>query len=176
MHKFSVWDFSDTEIDQIVKLIDLASSLNPLDRRRYTRQVQEFALSRNLVYWQCRHGIQGRTWAPYPPLDECKDCRREDWRLYAEPSRWDPSQDLPVEALWRIVDPIIGERTGFSIARQRNWQRLNIWEEGSKYATERDYLAKLQVLNKLFFHRYIIFQYAGSVWQITRLEAKDHDE
>lgn len=145
---FSVYSFSGKEIDQIVSLVREWSSgrILPLDQRRYTRQVLEYAYC-----WRL--------------LD-----KRDDGRLVCGTSRFSVCYDLPIEALWRLVEPMLhGQRSiGRSIASHTFWLNLNIYPQGHSHATDATLQEQIDVLNILARHGYLLVQMAGSIWEIAR--------
>lgn len=148
-YPFSVYEFTSCEIDQIVVLVREGHTgrVLPIDKRKYSRQVLEYA-------W--RWGITER---------------RGDGREVCRASgRINSCYDLPGEALWRMVAPMLrGQRSiGKSIARDRMWLDLNIWPEGNRYASATSLEEQEAVLDTLARMGYLIVQRAGSVWEITR--------
>lgn len=172
-YKHVVWEFSDKEIDQVVELIKWWSTgpfaHSAIDRRRFTKNVQDYATRVGLLDWRCeRHGGRGETvW------DACEDCRRVNarFRLVAPEDlrKFSPKWNAPNEALWRIVrDNILegAEHKGYSAAMSKGWHTLNIFEEGHKWATPDCYREKLDILHALDVAGYIHFQWAGDIWDI----------
>jgi hypothetical protein len=153
---YSIYEFSAQEIDQMVGLVRWYCSgvARPWDRKRQplSPDVIRWGISVGLVQW-----------------DRPSHPRR---RLVLAPTgasnRFDPRYALPPEALWRLVDPIIGDRTGFSIAYQDGWLSLNIWPEGGSFAGVDSLEAKIELLNLLATWGYIHFQYLANIWQVTR--------
>lgn len=146
MHTFSVYDFSDKEIDQICTLVDHwgRGAILPIDKRKYTKQVLEYAVGWGLVETKYR-------------------------RLHFTYGRFNPVHDVPVEALWRLIRPLLNREgaTGFSVTKRQEWQFLNIYPEGHKHARQRDFEAKMEVFDRLMQYGYVFFQHAGSVWNIS---------
>ncbi len=163
MYRFSVWNFSDKEIDQICQLTRAWAngSTRPVDMRRYTDQVLHYAKSRNLIM----RGDKFPTWS-------------ETYKKFFAPNPhrfflsygndFDPRYSLPPECLWRILKPAIDKATGRSLATYKEWLDLNIAPETHKYHKhDRDLNAMIEIFCLLDQWHYIIFQYAGSVWQVT---------
>ena len=149
-HRFGTFDFTSHEIDQIVRIIQEcgAGRLLPIDRRHYSKQVLRYAEHWGLL------------------------AKHDDGRLYAQ-YRFSPVHDVPIEALWRVIEPMLqGQQTiGFSITKHPAWETLNIWPQGKRHASNESLDEQRDVLNMLCQHGYILFQYAGSVWEVTRWHA-----
>jgi hypothetical protein len=75
---------------------------------------------------------------------------------------------LPPLTVWTIVDKMIDNKTGHSIAKDERWQWLGIWQDGSRFQTDKDRAEMLRVMMEMDAHHYIIFQSAGAVWVVTR--------
>lgn len=150
-YRFSEYTrFTEKEIDQIISLVrDFGRSI-PIDRRRYSRNVLRWAISFDLVY----DGSKQR-WPDEKP-----------GKLYIN-SRFDIYY-LPIIALWKLVDPIIGKSTGYSISTHKEWEGLNIYPTSSKFHSSEDFRLMNEVLCRLDQYHFIIFQSAGSVWAICR--------
>lgn len=167
MYKFSTYNFSDKEINQIVELVHLWStgSMLAVDRRKHTKQVINYATRWNLIIkgcdiveWDYKTETRGM---PYWAKAN---------RYYPKMRSFNPVWDLPQEVLWRLVEPMIKfDHIGFSITKNKGWQVFGIWQNGTKQFKEDDcWIDQMRdILNKLASWSYIIFQYAGSVWQIT---------
>lgn len=144
-HKFSVFDFSDKEIDQICALVKrwVQGYTSPIDARKFTKQVREWGIAWGIL--AKKHG-----------------------RLYTQGDGFSALHNMPVEALWRMVEPMLREdgTTGYSVVNNKGWDLLNIYPQNSKYASGRDLDAKIDVLLKLSQWHYIHFQMAGSTWAI----------
>jgi hypothetical protein len=188
MYKFSVWNFSDKEIDQIVDLVKIwvSGSTNPIDRRKYTKDVLYWATRYNLIIM----GKDVKEW-DYQAEKETHPWYVKKWgknRYYTTGgSDFDCEYGLPVEALWRLTQPIFKNGKGFStITKSKEWHNLNTycsqdstWDTIDEY--EKEYGSGLhltnaqtrylpymrKILNKLSAYGYLIFQYAGSIWQVT---------
>ena len=147
-YSFSVYAFSSKEIDQIVTLVCEWSGgrLPPIDRRHYTRNVLKYARNRRL-------------------LDQ-----QPDGRAVCGTSRFNVCDDLPPEALWRIVGPMMNgqQRIGRSIASNPAWLSLGISPVGYRRAPGTNLQEQIMVLDILAGHGYLILQMAGDVWEITR--------
>jgi hypothetical protein len=148
MHRFSVYDFTPAEITQIVTLVHewARGRLRPIDQRRYTKQVRTYAERGQL-------------------LD-----RHEGGTLVVGTSRFSPAYDLPVAALWALVEPLLnGQRSkGASLLRDARWLTLNIYPQGHRYASVDTLEEQATILDVLAQHGYLLVQRAGSVWEITR--------
>ena len=147
-YPFSVYTFTGREISQIATLMAAWTSgrILPIDQRRYSKQVLQYAEG-----WRL--------------LD-----RRADGRLVPGEGRFHVCCDLPVEALWRLVEPMLGDQRscGRGIARDPGWLILNIWPEGDKRASETSLQEQIDVLDHLARHNYVRVQMAGSIWRIER--------
>jgi hypothetical protein len=91
----------------------------------------------------------------------------------ARDSRFSPRHNLPTEALWRLVEPMLireHDATGYSIVNHPGWSLLNLYPQKSIHAGERDIEEKFNILLELSCNHYINFQAAGTVWNITRDE------
>lgn len=149
MYKFSVFTFSEKEIEQITTLTKrwaIGDIYFPVDARKLSKQVKAYA----------------RNWAL---LEE------REGRLYlTSGTRFDPRYSLPIEVLWRLVQPMLRTdgATGYSIVNNILWEKhFGIWVQNSKYASERELQEKEGILCELASYQYIILQMAGSTWSIT---------
>lgn len=170
-----IYQFTDAEIDQIIQLCQQWSMgpIKAIDRRKYSPNVQKYACAVNLLNWQCKkHGTEAdNIWLA------CERCASkwptsQYFRLVfpKDLHQFSPRHHLPLEALWRIVKEHIlmnQASIGFSAASKQGWWHLGIAPDGHKWATEKDYTQKLDILHHLATYGLIIFQHAGSVWQIT---------
>lgn len=190
MYKFGYFEFTEKEIDQILSLIDgwVAGLNSPIDRRRYTKNVLKYAHHYGLLCLGSelpkRYSYEtGEYETPKEGL------RNPDRSFYHRDSRaFDFLTDCPVEVLWKLVEPIIDESSGYyTILKHRGWRRLNMWcsqdrewerynewelKENNRKVYWRDerYIPFMRsVLNRLSVYGYIIFQYAGTIWQVTKL-------
>ena len=150
-YPFSVYTFTTGEIDQIVTLVGEWSGgrILPIDQRHYTKKVLAYAEA-----WRL--------------LD------RQGKKLLPGEGRFSPCYDLPAEALWRLVAPMLqGQRSrGRSITRDAAWLTLNIWPESDRHASATSVQEQLAVLDQLAGHGYLRVQMAGSIWEITTLQEK----
>ncbi len=163
-YTFSVWAFTDREIDIVV---DHVLQYNrgfsrPIDRRRVPRTVQEYGISRHLFIPGFVPGNNGRWYYSSSIIG----------------GTFDTGSDTPVESLWRMVNPMIGPEgtVGYSINRDERWKTLNIWplnerrdQRGQAYAA-RD---RWDVLCRLAQHGYIWFDAAGTIWDIRTRPVAD---
>lgn len=146
--------FTEKELEQLCSLTKrwtMGDCFCPIDARKFTRQVKRWACS----YWLLEQ--RGK-------------------RLYiTSPSSYKNQsgfvfhpQLLPIEAIWKIVQPMIGENEsiGWSIGNKPEWETLDIYPRKSKYHSDRDEQAMINILLLLSGHHYINFQIAGSVWDI----------
>jgi hypothetical protein len=186
MHTFSIWGFSDKEINQIVSLVKEWSTggTNPVDLRKYTKQVKEYAKRWKLIVL----GSEIQEWN-YEKEDFVNPWyveRSGKNRYYLADGKFDALHSIPVEALWQLVSEVLEDGKGhFTITHSKKWHNLGIWcardsvwEQIDEYQKEKHGLhltngqsryipEMIRILNKLSSYGYIIFQYAGSVWQVT---------
>lgn len=163
-YKFSIYHFSDKEIDQIIRLAkDYASGrLAPIDLRTISKQVQQYALN----------------WRLMVKAEEMQDKEAKSGRLYVNNevgNNFIPYLDLPIEALYRLVKEIFNtypgydetRSIGYSITKSQGWFNLNIAPAGHNWhSRERDLEEMYNTLSRLAQFGYIIFQFGGSIWNI----------
>jgi hypothetical protein len=190
MYKFHYFDFSEKEIDQILSLIDgWCAGLNrPIDRRRYTKNVVSYAHRFGLLCLgsELKHRYNYQTQETELPEMGKKYPNR--YFFERESRKFDFLHDCPIEILWRLVEPIIDESSGYyTILKHKGWGRLNMWcsqdSEWERYnewelkennrkvywRDERYIPFMMSVLNRLSVYGFIIFQYAGTIWQVTKI-------
>lgn len=151
MNYFSAFNFSNKEIDMIANLMKswVSGSIVAVKRTTLTKQVIQYALVWRLLEV------------------------RADGRLYfPQYSGFNAVYDLPIEVLWKVVEPMLNAegQTGFSIVNNAQWEMLNIYPQNSRHATDKDLEAKRDIMIKLSAYHYIYFQMAGSTWCIYREE------
>lgn len=169
--------FSEKEIKQVAYLMGQASSLRAIDRRKITKRIERWAVAHGLCMYKCKHGHVSNDWLIWDcPESQGNKC---SWRLFANDQTWvkrfDAEIDLPAEILWHFVQQFLyrdlpdgtREAKGHSLSKDRGWRELDIYEDGCRFATERDHIAKMTILLKLDLAGYITFQHAGNIWQIT---------
>jgi hypothetical protein len=194
MYKFSIWDFDDKEVDQIVQLVTawatgkrgtLFNQFEALDRRKITKAVFEWSKSRQVIQLgkhvkQYDYKSQG-----YIIPRRVKKCGVERWYIGTS-DNFSPLYDLPVEAIYRLCKNILDNGSGFyTITSNSDWRNFGIWCSKDRQWNTKDGYQELvhgkhltngesryipfikNVLNKLAIHGYLIFQYAGSIWQVT---------
>jgi hypothetical protein len=154
MYNFSVYTFSDKEIDQICELVKKwgrGDIYLPIDARRFTKQVKEYALN-----WRLLEKRNGRLFLK----------SSSSW-YNSTPGLFNVRY-LPTEAQWRLVEPMLRTdgSTGYSIVNNKLWENLGITPQNNKHATEQDLCEKEDILLELSGHHYINFLMAGSVWRI----------
>lgn len=193
MYKWSVYNFTDKEINQIVKVVQwwAGGPICHYDARKLSKQVRKWATYWNLLGWQCKHGIKvlddDVPWFDYEGT-YCKVCgrgKRQSWRLIASyDGRFSLTHHTPPEALWRLVEPLLyhdnGKMKGYSVIYDHRWRGLNIYpcrREGDKYqedriTSERAFQDKLDLFGRLANEGYITWRTAGSVWNITILQQR----
>ena len=81
--------------------------------------------------------------------------------------KFDPRFYLPQEALWRLIKPMLEKSHGFSVTKSRRWHMFDIWPSDNKQCKVADIEAMMHIFGELAKWGYIIFQSAGSIWQIT---------
>lgn len=161
MFKSGAYDFSDKEIDQIVQMVKdwAAGSERPIDRRRISRQVLRWAETWGLA----RRGADMRDWRGELPWF-VEDAQRF---YYTGGKDFWGAWVLPQEALWRLVEPMLQDSRGRSIARDRRWNELGLYAEGQAGWNDKALDEIVRVLVGLDQWGYLVFQYAGSTWVIT---------
>jgi hypothetical protein len=159
MYTFSVYKFSDKEIDQICELTKRwaeGDRWRPLDARKNTKQVREYGIQWNLLTKE-----EGARLF----LTSCISYCNKNNRVF------NPRWDLPAEALWRLVEPMLRTdgSTGYSIVNNPLWfKNLAIAAQNQRGVTPQEMRDKEDILLELSGHHYINFQMAGNVWNITR--------
>jgi hypothetical protein len=156
MYKFSVFDFSSSEIDQIVSLISWCFGQSReafFDSRKISKQVKDYALNWGLLAKKDGRYVCG-------PLN---DRFGRGWA----------HRELPVEAVWRMVRPMFegAQSRGYSLARQKGWLDLNIYPEEHRDHKPGDMEHIIDILSYLADKGYVNVLMAGSIWEITILEA-----
>lgn len=144
-------DFTSAEIDQLVRLaFDISRGVSKLDARKYSRNVRR---------WLERWHYAEKTRDGFMVTRLLTSAFGNEW--------------LPVEALWRIVAPMLGESRsiGHSIRRNRDWAALNLFSADQHLFSPRDEHVMYETLALLAQFGYVYFQAAGSVWETT--ERKD---
>lgn len=132
MYKFSIWDFDAKEIQQIVGLMIAWVANLKIDQRKLSKQVRKYARAYGLA----------------PANGE-----------FVLSVNIDPLNDLPVEALWRLVRPMIEKSSGYTIVNDRAWAHsLNLDKD--------DIAGREAILYKLDRAGYITFNSSGSIWRI----------
>lgn len=153
MITWNTWTLLDKECSQIIGLVEAWSrGSQKIDRRRYTKMVIRFADKAGLI------------------------AKRDDGRYYTSSDLVDhryffPDTDLPPQILWRMVEPIVGQHSGYSIIKNPDWCNLNIYPEGSRSHSERDVKAIEVILMVLERAGFIDFQTAGTTWRIEACHA-----
>lgn len=194
MYKFSVWDFDDKEIDQITEIIrawgtgesSLFNGHGALDRRKVTKQVFQWAKDRYLI--QKGQDITYYSNGDYVHPGYVLRGGLNRWYVVATlvDRRFDARYDMPQEAVWRMISPMFERGKGFwTITSSPIWRDFGKWcrgdrewdrkeeIEGKKHLTlgESRYIPFIRdMLNLLARWGYIVFQSAGTVWQVTIME------
>jgi hypothetical protein len=166
------WAFSEREIDILVEQIKNHNQgfSNPIDRRRVPQVVQDYGKERGLFAigednrwyyaggWM-RGGANALAMSPF-----------------------DTVRDAPIEALWRLIEPLIGPSgsIGHSINRDRRWRELNVYElddsRDDHYHRQKQQRAekeRFEALHRMAQYNYISFQAAGTVWDIRTRPVAD---
>lgn len=148
--------FTGSEIDAILSLLSDPSRMRHgrngvlvvCDARTVPARVRK---------WMLRWGIMEKT----------KDGLTTTWQ-------WNEPMDfLPMEALWRIVKPMLNDgHAGHSIVRNNGWKVLNLWVEGERYFGPVNQERMERILCELDSYGYIWAQMAGTVWSIQLRNAQ----
>lgn len=150
-YRFSVYTFTSREIDQIIALVREWSGgrIMALDARTLSKQVRAYAQRWNLVE------------------------KRDDGKLYCGSQYLSVTHDLPLEALWRLVEPMMNgqQSIGFSIATNVTWLQLGIWPYGHRHSSEASLSEQVDVLLRLQQYGYLLVQMGGSIWNVSRWHA-----
>lgn len=76
---------------------------------------------------------------------------------------------LPVDFLWRVVEPMLNAgHGGYSITGNRAWNRLNLYSKGEYGYSESNEECIMKVLLELAAYGYIWYQFGGSIWCIDK--------
>ena len=193
MYKFSIWDFNDKEIDQIVAIVVFSSQGNPNDFIDINGVIDRRKVSKNVFVWAKNWGLiaQGKDIVNYKGELPHWVKNRNRWYIYTGNGHFDALHCVPSEAIWRIISPILKEHKGFySIISDKRWVDLCVWNRGSKewdrkndarveyYNDHRTfgesvYLPKMyDYLGFLALKGYIIFQHAGDIWRVEIIEGR----
>ncbi len=158
MYKYSGYDFSDAEIDQIVSMAEQCGGCNPIDRRKYTDKVVHYGLNYGLL----RHG-QPMPWCKWEKAD----------RIYVD-SHCSIVKELPPVALWRIVEPILRQHltgansVGYSITKCKPlWDALGMYHNGDRHWNAQWLQEQWDMFARLAGYGIVWFMSAGDVWEIT---------
>lgn len=152
----SLFSFTSKEIDQIVALVRERQTSSEHPTIRMSPQVKRYALGYGIV-----EQPEGKKRLEYGPT----------WRFSAQ-------HDLPPEALWRMVEPMLdGQNSrGASITRDRRWLQFDLYPAGHPAHTEESEQAAVEeqagILSKLALHNYVYFNRGGSVWEVSRHESQ----
>lgn len=158
--KFSVYNFNEKEINQICDLVAkwATGSNSPIDARKYTNQVLEYAKNWRLI---CKGSELTRPWS------EIKNNR-----FYINDNimfRFDPVYDMPVEALWQMIKTNIlieNKIYGHSVVNNQNWLMFNAYPLNNRNASNTDWQVIFDIFSKLAVYGFIVFQTAGNIWRI----------
>lgn len=142
--KFSVWTFTDSEVNQVCELFrSICAGALKFDLRKLSKNVRDYAF---------RWGLLER-----------------DEKGQVVPKSYIGWRDLPIEAVWRIIRPAFGTENskGRSIAKSQVWYDLNIFPDGSRHHSANDLEEITECLIRLQSYGYVWAQFGGSVWEIT---------
>ena len=189
MYKHSVYDFDNKEIEQIAEMVRFYSLGNPndfigingeIDRRKVSKQVFNWARNCNLIG-------QGKDITDYKGETPYWVKSKSRWYIWGKVNNihFDAFYSAPIEAIWRIISPILKEHHGFySIISDKRWVDLCVWNYGSNEWNRKNearvehyndhrtfgesvYLPKMyEYLALLARAGYIIFQHAGDIWRV----------
>lgn len=148
--------FTSSEIDAILSLLSDPSRMRHCrdgglvvnDARTVPSRVRQ---------WLLRWGIMEKT----------KDGLKTTWQ-------WNEPMDfLPMEALWRIVKPMLNDgHAGYAIIRNSGWKALNLWVESERYFGPSDQEKMERILVELDAYGYVWSQFSGTVWSIQLRNAQ----
>ncbi len=159
-YTFSVYQFSDHEIDQIVALVKLwakGDRFVPVDGRKFSNQVKDWAVARDL--------LEKKNNRLY--ITSCSGFQNKNGAVFT------PRGNTPIEALWRLIEPMIPEEgaIGYSITNDERWfENLGIATNNHPHVVPSEVEEKENILLLLTSHGYIDFNMAGTVWAIYRKE------
>lgn len=154
-----IYNFSNKEIDGICDLVkrwSISDRSMPVDARRLTKQVKEWAINWNLLEVRNKR-IHITSCLSYNNLSGCI------FNL----------QSLPLEVIWRLVQPMLREdgTAGYSIVNNGLWMKhFGIAPQNNRHVTDGELKEKEDILCLLALHQYIYLQMAGNVWSISQRE------
>ena len=160
------YNFTDEELKQIENLyLEFTSGrISPLDMRRYTKKVKNWAIAYSLI-------CTGEEVVENYILAKKEDYKSN--RYYVQHnSNFFWATKLPIEVLWSLVNPMIKIENGqgFSITTDKQWYKLNIYPNGEYGFTEESLERMSTILYELQRWGYITFQHAGKIWWISKLK------
>jgi hypothetical protein len=139
------------QITELVKRWASADIYQPIDKRKFDRQVVKYALEKNIL-----------------------ETRKNNRTYIRRDASWfDPERDLMPELLYAIICEHIfdfesGESTGYSITKNKGWNILNVFERGSVHNTAGDIEVMRRMFGKLMLAGLVWFQTAGTIWRIEK--------
>jgi hypothetical protein len=160
---FSIYKFTQNELKQIYNLAVgyNKGDIYPIDRRKITKNVFCYALSRNII----KQGCDMQDWTgDFPWYVKEQEINRY---YYDNERRFNPIYDIPIEVLWMIVEPMIDQRQGYSITMLPDWIKLGLWPNIGKQSNI-DIDKMIEIFNRLSAHGYIYFQHFSDIWKITK--------
>lgn len=157
-YNFSIYTFSDREIEAIVSLLkgrwNGRASRN-VDMRKLSAQVREWAVSWGLLQWQ----HQGRS--------------SKSRLVYTATSYNVRATAIPLEAVWRLAAPLLHEFEG-DIPRlwaDPRWTNLCIPAQMEEEEKNQGCLDLMRdVLFALCRGGYLDFRCLGGIWEITKIK------
>jgi hypothetical protein len=149
-----IYNFSNKEIETLCSLVkrwSMGDIYMPVDARTLTKQVKEWAINWNLLEVRNR-------------------------RIHITTGYIFNLQSLPLEVIWRLVQPMLREdgTAGYSIVNNPLWMKhFGIAPQNNRHVTDGELKEKEDILCLLALHQYIYLQMAGNVWSITRREEEN---
>jgi len=162
LYEFSIYKFGEKEIEQIRKMVQdyYLGEFGPIDRRRITYQVFQWAKGWELI-------IPGDQTADYRGKFPFWVKNKKRFYFNTDLQLFNVIHHMPVEALWRMVQPMIEKRKGYSIISLEEWKTLGLWPSKNRWHSKNDFQQMREILQKLDSCGYIYFQEGGSLWDIT---------
>lgn len=162
--KHGYMDYTSKEIDQMVGLIEhLAGGPTvAIDRRKFTEPVLRYALSRGL--------LSDQPWKSGEWREHYNKYMLPKGKLYPGdlPANF-VSEDLPVEATWRLFDKHIlkgRQKAGKGIASEPGWLEMGIYPAGDRFDNESAKQERERMILRLARHGFFIFQSSGEIWDL----------
>jgi len=144
-YTYSIYTFTDKKIDAICYLLKKRwSGLDSVDRRKLSKQVQDYALVYGLLAWK-----NGKL-------------------VYAKGAAYAVSiESIPVECLKRLVFPMLNDKvTGIDVVKDTRWEQLCI----TCYAPDGPSTQSMELVNRVLSRLHkagcLKFYNGGDVWEI----------